>query len=314
MPPVFEKLKEVVMDVWNNALVPLGVALLDIWHMVIEPLSVILKDVFAMAFSAVIEVAKILWKNVLEPLIDFLADIFIKEIQAVIDIYYAWKPAIQTVIDIIMFLWNYALKPFIAFLGSVFLGTFEGVATNIKNIVGDIKTIFGGVIDFIAGVFTGNWSRAWQGVRDIFRGIFGALGDIAKSPLNAVIGLINGAIRGINKISFDVPDWVPSWAGGGKHFGVSLPNIPYLANGGYVGANDPRLAVIGDNTREGEIVSPESKIYEQTFRAISDVLGSRTDQNGGDLTLIIDGSVIGKVALNQLKKMQRQGGITLIPT
>ncbi|WP_243186657.1 hypothetical protein [Clostridium intestinale] len=314
LSPVFEKLKEVVMDVWNNAIVPLGNALLDIWHMVIEPLSAILKDVFVMAFSAVIEVAKILWKNVLEPLIDFLADIFIKEIQAVIDIYYAWKPAIQTVIDIIMFLWNYALKPLIAFLGSVFLGTFEGVATSIKNIIGDIKTIFGGVIDFIAGVFTGNWSRAWQGVRDIFRGIFGALGDIAKSPLNAVIGLINGAIRGINKISFDVPDWVPSWAGGGKHFGVNLPNIPYLAQGGYVGANDPRLAVIGDNKREGEIVSPESKIYEQTFRAISDALGSRTDSQGGDLTIMIDGSAIGKVALNQLRKMQRSGGITLIPS
>ncbi|WP_420022606.1 hypothetical protein [Clostridium intestinale] len=314
LSPVFEKLKEVVLDFWNNALVPLGVALLDIWHMVIEPLSGILKDVFVMAFSAVIEIAKILWKNVLEPLIDFLDDIFVKEIQAVIDIYYAWKPAIQTVIDIIMFLWNYALKPFIAFLVSVFLGTFEGVATSIKNIVGDIKTIFGGIIDFIAGVFTGNWSRAWQGVRDIFRGIFGALGDIAKSPLNAVIGLINGAIRGINKISFDVPDWVPLWAGGGKHFGVSLPNIPYLAQGGYVGANDPRLAVIGDNKREGEIVSPESKIYEQTFRAISDALGSRTDQNGGDLTIMIDGSAIGKVALNQLRKMQRSGGITLIPS
>ena len=42
--------------------------------------------------------------------------------------------------------------------------------------------------------------------------------------------------------------------------------------------------------------------------------GGSNDNSNGDLVLMIDGSVIGKVALNQLRKMQRQGGITLIPT
>lgn len=95
-----------------------------------------------------------------------------------------------------------------------------------------IKTIFQGIVDFVTGVFTGNWSQAWQGVVDIFSGIFSGIGAVLKAPLNAVIGLINAAIGGINSISIDIPDWVPEWAGGGKSLGFSIPQIPLLAKGG----------------------------------------------------------------------------------
>lgn len=101
---------------------------------------------------------------------------------------------------------------------------------NISNIFSSIKRIFSGIIDFIAGVFTGDWSRAWEGVVNIFGGIMDGLGAVIKAPLNAVIGLINSAIGGINSISFTAPDWVPGV--GGKHFGVNLPQINYLYNGG----------------------------------------------------------------------------------
>lgn len=92
-----------------------------------------------------------------------------------------------------------------------------------------IKKIFSGVVDFIVGIFTGDWSRAWDGVVSIFGGIFGGIVSIAKLPINALIGLINSAIGELNKISFDVPSWMPIF--GGRHFGVDLPKIPYLAKG-----------------------------------------------------------------------------------
>ncbi|WP_051372998.1 phage tail tape measure protein [Clostridium sp. Ade.TY] len=101
---------------------------------------------------------------------------------------------------------------------------------NMSNIFGAIKRIFGGLIDFITGVFTGNWSQAWQGVVNIFGGIMDGLGAVIKAPLNAVIGLINGAIGGINSLSVDIPSWVPVF--GGQHFGVNLPTLNYLYNGG----------------------------------------------------------------------------------
>lgn len=92
-----------------------------------------------------------------------------------------------------------------------------------------IKQIFSGITNFIAGVFTGDWDRAWNGVIDIFSGIWNGLTAIAKAPLNGMISLVNAAISGLNKISVDIPDWVPIF--GGKTFGFDIPKIPYLANG-----------------------------------------------------------------------------------
>ena len=152
---------------------------------------------------------------------------------------------------------------------------------NVSNIFGDVKQIFGGLIDFIAGVFSGDWSRAWEGIVDAFGGIFSMIADIAKGPINMVIGLINGMLDGlesginwmvrkVNSLSFDVPDWVPVI--GGDHFGFDLPevgfgNVPYLAQGGYVKPNTPQLAMIGDNKHQGEVVAPEDKLIDMAQKA-----------------------------------------------
>lgn len=110
----------------------------------------------------------------------------------------------------------------------------------ISNFYNSIKLFLQGIIDFVTGVFTGNWSLAWQGVQNIFKGIFEGLLAIAKAPLNGIIGLLNIVIdglnfliRGLNKISFEVPDWVPEY--GGKKIGINIKEIgkiPYMANGG----------------------------------------------------------------------------------
>jgi len=128
----------------------------------------------------------------------------------------------------------------------------NGFAAAAKGIWDAIKQVFNGVIDFIRGVFTGDWERAWNGVKDIFGSVFSAFVGLAKAPLNAVIGLLNAAvdalnsmIRGLNRISVDIPDWVPGL--GGKSFGIDIPEIgkiPYLANGGVV-SNGGR-AIVGE--------------------------------------------------------------------
>lgn len=128
-----------------------------------------------------------------------------------------------------------------------FMGNILNVfLSSTKNIFNSIKQIFSGIIDFIVGVFTGNWSRAWQGVKDIFAGIMNGLGAVIKAPLNAVISLINGAISGLNKISVNIPSWVPGF--GGKTFGVSIPKIPYLAKGGII--DSPTIAMVGEAGRK----------------------------------------------------------------
>ena len=165
----------------------------------------------------------------------------------------------------------------------------NGLLKNITNIVSDIKQVFKGVIDFVAGVFTGDWSRAWDGIKNILSGVWNGFVDIVKSPINIVIGLINGLLYAVevmvngvagalNSISIDLPGWLEDLTGFSS-IGFDLPywsapQIPYLAQGGYVKANTPQLAMIGDNKRYGEIVAPEDKMQEMVNAAVRAVAGS----------------------------------------
>lgn len=119
-------------------------------------------------------------------------------------------------------------------VGPAILGALGSIAGSISGVITAISGVLNGLITFIAGVFTGNWAQAWEGVKQIFGSAFDALIELCKAPINAVIGLINGAINGINSIfgnGITIPDWVPLV--GGKTFALNLPNIPQLAAGGF---------------------------------------------------------------------------------
>ena len=89
----------------------------------------------------------------------------------------------------------------------------QGLWTRLTEIFGGIRSTIGGALEYIRGKF---------------RDVFGALAGIIKAPMNAVISLINGAISGINLISFDMPKIL-----GGGHVGFDIPKIPLLAKGGF---------------------------------------------------------------------------------
>lgn len=139
----------------------------------------------------------------------------------------------------------------------VIKGAISAAANNITSIISGVLTVFDGLITFISGVFTGNWRKAWEGVKSIFKGIFDTFAAICKAPINAVIGIINGAISGLNKINVSIPDWVP--AIGGKSFGINIPTIPMLYKG--TDSWQGGMAMIHD--RGGEIVDlPKgSRVY-----------------------------------------------------
>lgn len=104
-------------------------------------------------------------------------------------------------------------------------GAFAGWLKSVIEVISGVKTTFSGIIDFISGIFTGNWEKAWKGVQKIFSGVFQGLAGVIKTPINIVIGMINAVIGGLNKIK--LPSWVPKI--GGK--GINIPKIPMLAKG-----------------------------------------------------------------------------------
>lgn len=102
----------------------------------------------------------------------------------------------------------------------------EYFSEKFPGIFENIKLVFSNIIDFFKNIFTGNWQEAWENVKNIFSGAFGALEAIAKAPLNAIITLINKAIDGLNSINITLPDFM-----GGGNFGLNIPQIPMLAKG-----------------------------------------------------------------------------------
>lgn len=134
-------------------------------------------------------------------------------------------PVIENIVMVLVNVVATVAPPIIAAVSQIF--------ANISNVVTSLQGVFDGLIQFITGVFTGNWTQAWEGVKQIFGNAFDALVELCKVPINAVIGVINGAIRGINSIvggGVTIPDWLP---GGGGTFSLHLNEIPMLAKGGF---------------------------------------------------------------------------------
>lgn len=316
-----DSFRNALINGWNalvSALTPYFKAIMgalklvgDFLVTVLKPILFLLWDAWCTVVDNIVKVTMSLWTNCIAPVVKFLGECLKKIIDGLNEIWQAWKPTIEKIGEILIVIWNNCLKPVINWLGNEFIQAFRNVGNYIKPILESLKIMFGGLIDFIVGVFTGNWQKAWQGVQNIFRGIFDGLTNIAKKPLNAIIDAINAMIRGLNKIK--LPNWIPGFGG----MGVNIPTIPKLAKGGIVDA--PTIAMVGEAGKEAVMPLENNTGWITDLAAkVADrmpVSGGNSNDNSmsGDLILQIDGSIIGKVALNQLRKMQRQGGITLIP-
>ena len=201
-------------------------------------------------------------------------------------------PILQSIFFSLQNLWNTVLLPFgmwlITTLGPIFTIVFQAiwdtvsqVFTNIGIIIEGALGVFNGIIDFITGVFTGNWALAWEGIKQIFGSVFDSLTEIASGPINFIIDLINYVIRSINSISFTVPDWVPEI--GGSTVGLNLQEIDHLATGSryakegltLVGEHGPELvnmpggAKVNTNSETNKLLngrgSAPIQIYVDTF-------------------------------------------------
>lgn len=175
------------------------------------------------------------------------------------------------------------IKAVFTFAWELIKNTVVTAVEMIGGVLGGLMRTISGIIDFVVGVFTGDWGRAWQGVQDIFGGIFDGITAIAKGVINSVIGIINAAISGINSVQ--IPDWMPGL--GGKQANISL--IPRLAKGtrnfggglAMVGERGPELV----NLPQGARVTPHS----ESMGMLRSAGGTRTEVFAPEIKIIIEG-------------------------
>lgn len=323
----------VVLSLWNNILAPLAKFLVDI-------LSIALKGVIDIwtawkpAIEIIFEALNWIWDNVLSPLVDFIVGVFCDGFKSWGDLINELIPSVtemfQGLIDFFVGVFTLDLDKawegiekifngFNNFLETIFttdwsrlLGALgeplNVLCRSISSIWEGIKKVFNGIITFITGVFSGNWEQAWEGIKDIFGGIFDMLAGLVKAPINAVIGIINEAINLINKIGFEVPDWVPFI--GGEEFKIDIPKLEYLAQGGVV--NKATLGVFGEAGTEAVI---PLKRNTQGLDLIAEKLAERLPVSDGSngatyvINLVLEnGKVLTRMVLDNIKEYEIQTG------
>lgn len=216
------------------------------------------------AWNFIVGVFQSAWTDCLKPIFEQLWTVFGK------------------VCDCIATIWNNWLSPLVNFISDTLGPVFNTVLRNIQSIfetvfrvigdvVGGILKSFGGLIDFITGVFSGNWEKAWNGIKDFFGGIWDGIWGIIKGFVNLIIDGINLLWTGIYTVVAAIVNTIGGIADVigsifGQEWGWSMPNepvlIPHLATGGLVKA--PTLAVVGDNAGANsgnpEVIAPLSKL------------------------------------------------------
>lgn len=220
-------------------------------------------------------------KNIIDGFGKFFKGVFTGDMKLAVEgIKQIWEGMKQTwnaIVNSIKDAWNM----FITWLQSkspLLASIFQTYGKYVSDVYKNIKDILKGVIDFIVGVFTGDWTKAWEGVTEIFKGIWNNIVSIIEAAINFIIDGINLLISALNTIHFEIPDWVPII--GGKSFGISIPLVsqvalPRLAEGAVIPPNREFMAVLGDQKSGTNIETPLETMV-QAFKQAMNESGGRS--------------------------------------
>lgn len=300
----FTPLQEALGRLWtafSNLAGIVGSTLEWLWFEVLVPLVTWIIEKLAPAFSetwaAAIELVcaaleplmagiQTLWEA-LQPVVDYIGESVIQTLED-------WQWAFEelagvfeekgTVIEDIF--WNVAqivtavwdsISPILEGMRENFSVTFRQIGDTVGSVAGFIIDALYGVTEFLAGIFTGDWERAWGGIRIILKSVVNGVISLLNLMLGRLTSALNAVIGVVNRMSFTVPDWVPGL--GGASFGfnigyVTAPQIPYLAKGAVLPANKPFLAVVGDQRHGTNVEAPLSTIQEAVALVMEDMAAS----------------------------------------
>lgn len=253
-----------LLNFYNNSLLPVfsGIAtgIQNVWNKYIGPIMDKVLDIIGRVIAIVGE----LWNNWLAPFISWLISTF--------------GPVFSSVIETV---------------GNIFTTVFEGI----MGLIDSVLQALDGLIKFVQGVFTGDWTLAWEGVKDIFKGVWNGIASACETALNFIVDALNF-------FSFDIPDWIPGIGGSTFGFNLSHVSIPRLATGTVIPPNAGEFAaILGDNNRDTEVVSP----LETIKQALAEVMAEYQNQ---DINLVVNGNMAALVRMLRIeldREDQRKG-------
>ena len=315
---VFRGLIDFVVGVftgdWNKAWEGIKTFFSGIWDAIKGIVSVVWEAIKGIVQTAinivsgviqtVLNAIKAIWENIWNVIKSVVTTVWNAISSTVSNVINGIKNTISNVLNTIKTVWSNIWNG----IKTVVSNIWNGITSTVSSVINGIKNTISNVLNTISSIWSNIWNGMKNTVTNIFNGIWNAIKGVINSILGGIESMVNGIIRGINwatsalnKLSFDVPDWVPG-IGGGK-FGFNIPqlstvSLPRLAEGGYVKANTPQLAMIGDNKTQGEIVAPEDKMLQMILTALK-LFKEQDDDNkpsddNGDIVVnvIVDGEVV----------------------
>ena len=267
-------------------------------------LATILTGPVGVAIAAVVAGAALIYSNWdrIQPIIKKIGQRFVEFWQTV-------QPQLQPFIDICMKIGSYLKDTLLEVFKIVWKAAGDYVVQffdNVSVVIDGALGVFEGMITFLTGVFQGDWEKAWNGIVQAVGSIFGTLESLVKTPINAVINLVNKAIGAINKISVDLPSAV-----GGGHIGFNIPTIQTLAKG----TDNWQGGIVQISEKGGEIVDlpSGSRVYPhdesvQMARQESKKNLSVTIAKLADSIVVREDSDIDKIAEAIVRKIEAAAG------
>lgn len=221
--------------------------------------------------------------------------------------------------------------------GPVAGGILNSFFNTISNMFDGVRIIFNGLIDFIQGIFTGNWSQALDGLLNILKGVAKIILNVLLFPFKSAWSFISGIFESIktgwsklwnnlNLPHIKMPHLTISYEYSGfkaeaaKLIGLQgWPKfgVQWYKKGGVFGGT----SVIGVGEYSGaksnpEIVAPQSMIYQTTKEAVkdSDSFVGDNQQKLVHLTMIVDSKKTFDEILEEGKEYERKNGVKIFAT
>lgn len=282
--PILETLQGIWSDLWDTSA--------EIWDKYGKPTMEAIKSIITSVGDTVMkiyeswiqpvvkwicDILKSMWDNAIKPIYEKTAAVISKIIQCINTVWVNFlKPCVDWIVK--------TAGPLISNVLNAIKNVFDTVFSFIGTVVGTALDTFGGLLDFITGVFSGDWDKAWNGIKDTVKAVWDGIWGTIKSIINLIIDGINllwtgiyNAVKGLVDAVGGVAGVIGDILGQDWHFSMpdSPPLIPKLAKGGLAYA--PTLAMVGDNRNAGtdpEVIAPLSKL--------KDIIGE-----GGDMTEVV---------------------------